>query len=103
MEGVVAAARHIVVDARGEAWVADTGYRVADIAIDHLVHGFSPVEIRYQHYGELSLAQIHAALSFYYDHKAEMDKSMQAEADYVEEQRSRAGESPIVKKLRGLS
>jgi hypothetical protein len=35
-------------------------------------HGSSPEEISFQH-PHLSLAQIHAALSYYYDHQQEID------------------------------
>ena len=51
----------------------------------------------------LSLAQIHAALSYYYDHQAEYDAEI--ERQYREYQRLRAEslkDCPIRKKLREL-
>ncbi|PYT08317.1 MAG: hypothetical protein DMF60_05005, partial [Acidobacteria bacterium] len=34
-------------------------------------------EIFFQHYGDLSLAQIHAALAYYYDHQGELDAEIE--------------------------
>ena len=41
-------------------------------AQEDIAHGWSPEEIHFQH-AHLSLAQIHAALGYYYDHKDELD------------------------------
>jgi uncharacterized protein (DUF433 family) len=38
-------------------------------SLDHLAYGWSPEEMHYQH-PPLSLAQIHAALAYYFDHQA---------------------------------
>ncbi|MCY3022716.1 MAG: DUF433 domain-containing protein [Planctomycetota bacterium] len=91
---------HIRVDRKGRAWIKGTPYKVLDIAIDHVVHGFSPEEIHFQHYGEPSLAQIHAALSYYYDHQAELDGQLEREVRGFEALRAKAGQSPVVKRLR---
>ena len=50
----------------------------------------------------LSLAQIHAALGFYYDHKTEMDAHIQRNTQELEKLRAQAGESPIRKRLRDM-
>ena len=54
-----------------------------------IAHGWSPEEIHFQH-PHLSLAQIHAALGYYYDHKAEMDAQIQRSAQDVEKLRKDA-------------
>jgi uncharacterized protein (DUF433 family) len=76
---------HIELDEHGVAWIEGTRVKVIEVAIDKLVHGSSPEEIHFQ-YPHLSLAQIHAALAFYYDNQAELD------AD-IERRWSKAGES----------
>jgi len=63
---------HIEVDEHGVAWIEGTRVKVIEVAIDKLAHGSSPEEIHFQ-YPHLSLAQIHAALAFYYDNQAELD------------------------------
>jgi uncharacterized protein (DUF433 family) len=62
-------------DDRGQTWIEGANTKVVQIAIDKVAHGWSAEEIQAQ-YPHLSLAQIHAALSYYYDHRAEMDAEM---------------------------
>jgi uncharacterized protein (DUF433 family) len=63
-------------DDRGQVWIEGANTKVVQIAIDRVVHGWPAEEIQAQH-PHLSLAQIHAALSYYYDHCAEMDAEME--------------------------
>jgi hypothetical protein len=51
----------------------------------------------------LSLAPIHAALGYYYDHKAEMDTQIRRRVREVEQLRVEVGESPLRKRLRQMS
>ncbi len=91
---------HIYLDEQGQAWIAGTSYRVIDVAVDHVFHGFSPSEIQYQHYGELSLGQVHAALAYYFDHQVELDKTIKSEEALVEKILQKPEGSPIVKRLK---
>lgn len=92
---------HIRLDERGVAWIDDTKTKVVEVAMDMIAHGWSPEEIHFQH-PHLSLAQIHAALGHYYDHKQEMDAQIRASAQEVERMRAQAGESPVRKRLRDM-
>ncbi len=92
---------HIRHDARGVAWIDDTNTKVIEVAQDMIAHGWSPEEIHFQH-AHLSMAQIHAALGFYFDHKAEMDAAMQESLRAAMASRAKAGESPIHKRLREM-
>ena len=86
------ATAHIYLDERGRAWVDDTAYRVSMVVID--ATGYTPVQICDAHYNELTLAQVHAALSYYYDHKAEIDAEIEAERREVEALRAEAEKDP---------
>ena|ERR1051325_2018399 len=55
-------------DEQGTARVTGVKTPVKMIALDHIVRGYSPAEIHFQ-YPYLSLAQIHAALSYYFEHQ----------------------------------
>lgn len=92
---------HIRLDDRGSAWVDDTNTKVREIVLDVLAHGWSPQEIHLNH-PHLSLAQIHSALAFYYDHKQEIDSEIESALREVERMRSQAGESPLRNRLRAL-
>jgi len=67
--------------------IAGTGVTVKRIAGWHRM-GMAPEEIAVQ-YGHLSLAQVHAALAYYYMHRAEIDADLAeelAEYDHLSEQ-----------------
>ena len=97
----VSATAHIRLDDRGVAWIDETNTKVIEVALDMIAHGWSPEEIHFQH-PHLSLAQIHAALGYYYDHKLQMDADIQRSVRDVDQLRTQAGESPIRKRLREM-
>ena len=92
---------HIRLDDRGVAWIDDTNTKAIEVVLDMNAHGWSPEEIHFQH-PHLSLAQIHAALGYYYDHKAAMDAQIQRSVAEVERLRAEAGESPLRQRLRKM-
>jgi uncharacterized protein (DUF433 family) len=90
---------HIYLDDRGVAWIDDTNVKVIEVVVDRVAWQWSPEAIRLQH-PHLSLAQIYAALAYYYDHQAEFDAQMARDTQEVEALRAQAGESPVAKRLR---
>ncbi len=58
----------------GEPIIAGTGIRVIDVAVRYELMDMSPEEITIS-LPHLNLPQVHNALSYYYEHKNEMDKS----------------------------
>jgi len=62
---------------RGAPVIAGTGIKVLDVAVRYEVMGLTTEEI-VAAYPQLSLSQVHAALSYYYGHKAEIDKEWKA-------------------------
>jgi uncharacterized protein (DUF433 family) len=73
MATITVPSSRIVIDPDGRPRIDGTTYRVETVVIDHFHHGWSPVEISRQHYGEITPAQVHAALSFYYDNRDLVD------------------------------
>ncbi len=73
--------------------------RVSQIVIDYLNHGWSADEIHI-HYPHLKLAEIHAALAYYFDHQPEMDAEIEAEQKLIEKARSNAHPTPFELRLR---
>lgn len=73
---VTTAAAHIEIDDDGVAWIDGTKVKVIEVVIDKIAHGSSPEEIHFQ-YPHLSLAQIHAALAYYYDNQAALDAEIE--------------------------
>ena len=93
---------HIRLDEHGVEWLDDSNVKVIEVALDKIAHGLSPEEIYDQHGGYLSMAQIHAALSHYYDHQAEFDAEIDRQhADY-KQRRAQSLNSPGRRRLRSL-
>jgi uncharacterized protein (DUF433 family) len=90
---------HIEIDDRGIARIAGRRTQVTQIVLAKQVYGWSPDEIAEQ-YPHLSLAEIHAAFAFYYDHRAEIDDQMARELEEFDRLRAEAGESPVAERLR---
>jgi uncharacterized protein (DUF433 family) len=86
-------------DDQGRIWIEGSGTRVIQIAVDKYAHGWSTEEIQAQH-PHLSLAQIHAALSYYYDHQEEMDAEIERLMREDERLRGEAGQSRAEQRLR---
>ena len=59
----------------GRACIAGHRIRIADIAVWHERRGYSADEI-IQFFPGLTLADVHAALAYYFDHQAEIDGEM---------------------------
>lgn len=97
----VVAIEHIDVDDRGVARIVGSRSKVIQIVMDRMANGWGPEEIQAQH-PHLSLAQVHAAFAYYYDHKAELDAQIEADIRRADEMRAQAGESPVVQKLKKL-
>lgn len=91
---------HIRLDETGRAWIAGTTTKVIEVVLDQLAHGWSPEEIHFQHYEKLSMAQIHAALGYYYDNQPVLDAEIQKELSETDKVRSQLQESPLRRRLR---
>jgi uncharacterized protein (DUF433 family) len=91
----------IELDAQGVARIAGTNTKVIEVALDKLAHGSSPEEMHFQ-YPHLSLAQIHAALAYYYEHQTALDAEIQRRWMEVNELAARAADSPLQRRLREL-
>ena len=77
---VVEPISHIRLDERGVAWIADSNIKVIEVAMDHAAYEWDAEEIHAAH-PHLSLAHINAALSYYHDHKFEMDRGMERQVE----------------------
>lgn len=94
-------ATHIHIDEHGVAWIDNTKVKVIEVVIDKLAHGSSAEEIHFQ-YPHLSLAQVHAALAYYYDHQTELDTEIQRRWQEVSALAIQERESPLRTRLRLL-
>jgi hypothetical protein len=89
-------------DDRGVAWIDDTNVKVIEIALEHIAHGSNPEEICSQHDGYLTMGQIHAALTHYFDHKTAYDTEIERQLREYDANRVGSEDSPGRKRLRAL-
>src|SRR5277367_5366079 len=92
---------HVIVDERGVARVDEATVKVIDMALDHLAYGWSADAIHEQ-FPNLSLAQIHAALAYFYDHQAQFMAEIAKLQDEVSGWKEAIGDSALQRRLRQL-
>ena len=97
----IVAAPHVWLDEAGRAWIDRTNVKVIEVVLDHLAYGWSPQEMHYQH-PHLSLAQIHAALAYYFDHQSKFDDQIETGLRQAERMANESKESPLRQRLRRL-
>ena len=73
--------------------------RVAMIVMDYLGRGLGPEDM-VRHYPYLSLAEVHAAMTYYHDHQAEIDAEIQSELDQLKDGADTNSRSAIWQKLK---
>lgn len=93
---------HIWLDEKGRAWIDDTNIKVIEVALDMIGYGWTAEQIYEGHAQYLSLAQIHAALSYYFDHKAAFDADIERSHQEYLRLREANLNSPIRQKLRAM-
>jgi uncharacterized protein (DUF433 family) len=91
----------IEIDARGVAWVAGANTKVKEIVLDKLAYGWSPEEMHFQH-PQLSMAQIHAALAYYYENQDKLDEEIRRDLEDVDQLRSQSESSTLRSKLESI-
>lgn len=66
----------------GSPVINGTRTRVIDIAIEYEILGHSPDEI-INHHPHLNLSQVHDALSYYYENRAELDEKIEQDQEFM--------------------
>lgn len=92
---------HVEVNSAGVAIISGTTTKVVEIVEDHLAHHWDAQEIHRQ-FPYLSLAQIHAALAYYYDHQQQMEQEIELRRRRVADIKAKRTDGAIRAKLRQL-
>ncbi len=92
---------HIELDEKGIAWIQGTRIKVIEVALDKIANGSSPEEIHFQ-YPHLSLAQIHSAVAYYYDHQKEFDAEITRQLEWLDRLAAQSKDTPGRKRLKVL-
>jgi uncharacterized protein (DUF433 family) len=92
---------HIIINPDGVPVITGTTTKVIEIVQDHLAHHWHAEDIHKQ-YPYLSMSQIHAALTYYYDHQQDMDQDIDRRWRQVMAIKANRGDNTIRDKLRQL-
>ncbi len=91
----------IEIDEKGVPWISGANTKVVEVVLDKMAYGWSPEEMHRQH-PHLSMAQIHAALAYYYEHQSELDAKIARDWQEVTELAANQPDSPLRQRLRAL-
>ena len=86
---------------RGAPGLTTRNVKVIEVVLDYLATGSTAEEIHVQ-YPHLSLAQIHAALAFYYDNREEFDAEINRGLEQADSAWAASQNSPLRQRLRAL-
>jgi uncharacterized protein (DUF433 family) len=89
---------HIRLDKQGRPWLDDTNVKVVEVVLDHLAYGWNAETIQENH-AHLSLAQVYAALAWYYDHQDEVDAEIKRQDDRLRALRAASKPSSLQRRL----
>jgi uncharacterized protein (DUF433 family) len=82
---------HLWLDERGRPWIDDSNLKVIEVIEALMANGWS---VNY-----LTAGQVHAALSYYHDHQAEMDAEIEHANKESERLRAESMKTPEYQKL----
>jgi uncharacterized protein (DUF433 family) len=91
-------ATQIELDDRDVAWVGGTKVKVTEIVLDKMAYGWNPEEIHFQH-PHLSLAQIHGALTYYYENQSSVDEQIKHGLDESSKLATQFADADLRRKL----
>jgi len=83
----------------GRPCIAGTRIKVIDIYVLHELEGKTPDQI-VDDYPQLSLGDVHAALSYYFHHRLEIEQDYQAEDKVLAEMKAKLGSGPLEERNR---
>lgn len=99
MTTATTAYRHVVLDDQGVAWIEGQNTKVVELVAEVKAYGWSPEELAFQH-PQISLAQVHSALAYYWDHRSEVEADLEKRESRSRQIEAEVGEHPLVRKLR---
>jgi len=90
---------HILLNEDHVPMIAGTTMKVIELVLDHLAYGWSPEEVHFQH-PYLTMGQIHSALAYYWDHKAELDQDIERRLQFVDQVQQTTKSTPLAERLK---
>ncbi|MEK7395835.1 MAG: hypothetical protein AAB116_02750 [Candidatus Poribacteria bacterium] len=93
--------KYVAINEDGIPIIKPTKMKIEYIVVERGSYRWGPKMQQEQH-PFLILSQVHSALSYYFDHKAEIDGDIEEGERYVEEMMRVFGQNPIAEKLKAM-
>mgnify|MGYP001596554975 CR=1 FL=1 len=93
--------KYVAINEDGIPIIKPTKMKIEHIVVERGSCRWGP-QMQQEQHPYLVLSQIHSALSYYFDHKAEIDRDIEEGEKYVEEFFRKLGPSPLAEKLKKL-
>lgn len=91
--------KHIVLNDQQVPIIEGSTMKVIEIVMAQRAHGWTPEEI-YINHRYLTMSQVYGALSYYWDHKSDLDAAIDADWKETETLRAATAETPFVARLK---
>jgi len=88
-------------DGQARPYIDATRVRVQDVAMLAEIQGKSPDQI-VEAYPHLTLSQVHAALSYYFDHRSEIQNDLKQDVELIEHFKQLRGPGVLEQKLKSI-
>jgi len=93
--------KYVTIDEGDILLIKPTTMKIEELINERRAFGFG-VKRQQEGHPYLTIAQIHSALSYYFDHKKEIDAEIKYWDDFVEKMRKEAGPSPLAEKIKAI-
>ncbi|MEK7395833.1 MAG: hypothetical protein AAB116_02740 [Candidatus Poribacteria bacterium] len=93
--------KYVAIEEEGIPTIKPTTMKIELLIKERRMFGFG-VKRQQEGHPYLTIAQIHSALSYYFDHKKEIDADIKRRNKFVEEMRKKMGPSPLAEKIRAI-
>jgi uncharacterized protein (DUF433 family) len=90
---------HIILNEAHVPMITGTTMKVVELVLDHLAYGWSSEELHFQH-PHLTMGQIHSALAYYWDHKADLDQDIERRLQRIDQLQQTTPSPRLVERLK---
>ena len=91
--------KHVGLDDKGVPYIQGTTMKIVELVSENTGWGWGAEELHHQH-PYLTLGQVHSALSYYHDHKDEVDRDIERRIQLVDKIFEEMGPSPLAARLK---
>jgi uncharacterized protein (DUF433 family) len=90
---------HLWLDERGRPWIDDKNIKVIEVIEALMSNGWNVQQYLEDYDHRLTAGQVHAALSYYYDHRTDMDAEIERDRQEYERLREESRKTPEHQRL----